>query len=151
MIDWQNKKTLNMKIKTGLITRIILTFFWMLSINSFSQDINKSNLRWEANEFTDLQTSSKVVSKCTFRTLRSNTVEWIQKKGTLTSRYKVVAVDGSWPNLSKFGSLTYLLDRNGKTCRMTMERNESGIFITMDLSKTQEYVSRYKFKIESVN
>jgi hypothetical protein len=77
-------------------------------------------------------------------------VEWIQKKGQLNTQYEVTGIEGNWVDLSTQGSITYLLSRNGKLVRMIMERNPSGIFITMYFSVQGQLTAQQKFHVQSV-
>lgn len=123
---------------------------FMLSFPTLSQNIATSTLTWVAERGTDLSTASTLDMKCSFITKNNTSVEWIQKKGEKRSEYEVTAVEGSWTDVSSNGAITYTLMRNGKPCKMTLERTGSGTFITMDFSKEGEYTSRYRFQIISV-
>ncbi len=115
-----------------------------------SQNISTSNLTWQAVETTDLQTSATTTLKCLFKTNANQSVEWIQKKGEMKGLFTVTSVEGNWSNVSTAGSIIYRLQRNGNSCKMTIEKNASGTFITMDFSKSGEFTSLYRFKIISV-
>lgn len=99
---------------TRLSKRILLLVSLSLVCSvCLSQNISSEHLTWEAVEATDLQAASTVAMKCLFKTNANKTVEWIQKKGEKTSLYTVTAVEGSWPNVAKTGTITYALERNG--------------------------------------
>lgn len=117
---------------------------------SFAQDISTSTLTWEAVESTDLEKSTTLAMKCSFRTESNSSVEWIQKKGQLRNVFVVTSVEGTWNDISSVGTITYTLSRNGKSYKMKLEKDDSGTFITMDFSKDGEYQSRYRFRITSV-
>jgi hypothetical protein len=117
---------------------------------ALSQNISTANLTWEAEEATDLQTSHSMAMDCVFKTNGTESVEWIQRKGELKTLYTVTSVEGSWSNVSAVGSFIYLLTRKGHSCKMTVERTETGIFVTMDFSKASEYTARHRFRIKSV-
>lgn len=130
---------------------IIIVLALICSVHvGLSQDIAGGTLTWEAVEATDLQTMNPMTMKCQFVTKGNESVTWIQKKGTLTKVYSIVSTEGAWKNVSSVGSRTYFLSDNGKPCKMTVEKNANGTFITMDFSKAGEYTARHRFKIESV-
>lgn len=122
----------------------------MFATTCFSQNITTSNLVWEADQVTDLQkqTTTKYIAK--FKTNETQSVEWIQRKGQMSTRYEVTGTEGSWVDISKPGSITYLLARNGKSAKMTLEKNSSGIFVTLDFSVPGEFTSIQKFHVQSI-
>jgi hypothetical protein len=135
-------------------TTTAMSFTWLLLLftasTCLSQNISTSNLTWQAVETTDLQTSATTALKCLFKTNANKSMEWIQKKGEMKGLFTITSVEGNWSNVSSAGSITYGLQSNGNSCKMIIEKNVSGTFITMDFSKPGEFTSLYKFKIISV-
>lgn len=133
---------------TGAIKTCLLVL--IAGTTTLAQNISTNNLTWEAVETTNLQTSVTTTLKCSFRTNSNTSVEWIQKKGQLSTLYTVTSVQGAWNNVAMPGSVTYTLQHDGKACKMTLEKTPSGTFITMDFSKPGEYTSLHRFKIVTV-
>ena len=117
---------------------------------SFAQDIATANLTWTAEEATDLSTGKNIAYRCQIKTDGAQSVKWLQKNGQMITTYTVTGTEGNWSNISSLGSFTYQLSRNGKSCKMIVEKKVTGTFITMDFSKQGEYVSRQRFRIKSV-
>lgn len=116
-----------------------------------AQNISNSTITWEAQQVTDVESASTKLMSCQFVTKSGTTVDWVQKDGEMKTTFNIVETTGNWPDVSAAGTITYTLERKGKSCRMIIERSESGIFVTLDFSKLNEYTSHLRFKIESVN
>ncbi len=117
-----------------------------VSSTALSQSIVRSTLTWKAMEVNDSRTQTSKGMTCDFVTNGKKSVDWIQKGGALKTSFIVTAVEGEWLNVASQGSITYVLERNGKSCKMLIERNASGVFVTLDFTS-----SRLRFKIDSVN
>lgn len=133
-----------------LATGFLVVIFCLSFNSSFSQDISTASLTWTADQTTDLSTGKNVPYQCEIKTDGVRSVKWVQKKGQLITTYTVTGTEGKWANISSSGTFTYLLSRNGKDCKMIIEKKLTGIFITMDFSKPGEFVSRQRFRIKSV-
>jgi hypothetical protein len=114
-----------------------------------AQNIETSNITWDADEIMDAEITNSVKYTCQFKT-NGRTVEWIQKKGEIKSTYNIVSTDGMWTDISKNGSIEYILERNGRQCKMILERTSSDIFITMYFNQSGEQSSTKKFHIKTV-
>jgi hypothetical protein len=77
-------------------------------------------------------------------------VEWIQRKDQMNTVYEITATEGSWEDVSRQGSITYLLSRNGKSVKMTIEKNATGTFISLAFLVQGEFISHQKFHVQSV-
>ena len=129
---------------------LFIIFMYAIPVIGFTQNISKAKLSWQADQATDTQTLKTIAYTAEFKTIGSQSVEWIQKKGQSSAAFTVTATEGKWTDVTSDGSFSYLLERNGKTCKMTVERAASGTFITMDFSKTGEYTSVQRFRIQAV-
>jgi len=109
-----------------------------------------ANLVWESDQTTDLQTNEIKPYLATFKTNGSQSLDWIQKGGKLSANYKVVSIDGIWANVSNLGTITFLVERNGKNLRARFERNLSGLFITL-IYPNSGGEARLQFRIKSVS
>ncbi len=137
-------------MKSNKPTIAFLTVLLFSTLSLHAQNIARGTLLWQAEEVTDLQTATNKQMSCQFRTQSNSSVEWIQKDGALKSLFTISSVDGQWADVSTLGTITYALERNGKTAKMILEKTASGTFITMDFSKPGEFVSKLRFKIMSV-
>lgn len=127
---------------------LLLSLF--LASPCLSQNIKTSRLVWETDRVTDLQNQTSTAYNGKFKTNANQSVEWIQRKGQMSTLYEVTNIEGSWKDVSTRGSITYLLTRNGKSVKMIIEKNSSGIFITLDFSVPGEFTSIQKFHVQSV-
>jgi hypothetical protein len=140
------------KLKPLIGTLFTLTFCTMTfaSFQGTAQDISQQTLSWRTDQVLDLQTNASISMKCTFKTIGASKVEWIQKNGSLKTIYNVTSIQGSWPNISQTGSVTYVLERNGKSFKMLMEKSGPNVSVTLDFSKPGEFTSVRRFRVISV-
>ena len=135
-----------------MITKLFISASLFIAlIDVRAQNIEMSTLTWVSDEVTDIGASKVSKVKCMFKTEGKSRVEWIQRNGALRTAFTVVEVQGAWTNVEEPGGIAYVLERNGKRCRMFIERAKDGLFVTMDFSKAGEYSSIQKFKISTVN
>lgn len=113
------------------------------------QSIVNSTIVWEADQTTDLGTGTSTTISCQFISTGSQSVEWIQKKGTVSTTYAVTSVTGSWADISSNGSVTYQVSRKGRDMKMVFEKDDTGTFVTM-IFEQNNAVSRLRFHIKSV-
>jgi hypothetical protein len=141
------KTTMHSLTEKSVLLSVLLLF---LALPCLSQNILTSNLIWETDQVTDLQNQITTAYKAKFKTSASRSVEWIQRKDQMNTRYEITATEGSWNDISKPGSITYLLSRNDKVVKMTIEKNATGTFITLAFSVQGEFTSQQKFHVQSV-
>jgi hypothetical protein len=141
------KTTMHSLTEKSLLLSVLLLF---LALPCLSQNIITSNLVWETDQVTDLQNQITTAYKAKFKTNANRSVEWIQRKDQMNTVYEITATEGSWEDVSRQGSITYLLSRNGKSVKMTIEKNATGTFITLDFSVPGEFISQQKFHVQSV-
>jgi hypothetical protein len=134
----------------GVRPALILLSALFFASSGLSQNIKTSKLIWQIDQVINLQNQTSSAYHAIFKTNADQSVEWIQKKGQLNTQYEVTGIEGNWVDLSTQGSITYLLSRNGKPVRMIMERNPSGIFITMYFSVQGQLTAQQKFHVQSV-
>ena len=130
-----------------LLTMVLLLLFFGSSLAA--QNLTTANLIWESDQTTDLQTNEAKPYQATFKTKGNQSFEWVQKKGQLSTYYKIVSVEGSWEDVAQPGTATYVLERNGKNLRVRFERNLSGLFITL-IYPGAVGDSRLQFRVKSV-
>lgn len=140
-------RTIESKVTLSLL---IIPAFLIIASSCYSQNIVTANLVWETDQATDLQTQSTSSYKAQFKTNGSTSVEWVQRKGQMTTLYNVEHVEGEWADISTSGSITYFLTRNDKSAKMIIEKKSSGTFITLDFSVPGEFNSLQKFHVQSV-
>jgi len=116
----------------------------------YGQNPINSRLTWSASEVTNVQTSATKGTKSQFVTIDDESVELIQKGGQRRTVFTVTHVEGSWRSVSRTGQIVYTLQLNDKTGTLTLERNQNGLFATMDFSRQGEYTSILRFRIASV-
>ncbi|NBP67814.1 MAG: hypothetical protein EBU52_03635 [Cytophagia bacterium] len=131
----------------GMKKILLLFIFSVITMFVNGQNIASANLTWDVDEVTDLQTQTTIPYKATFKTNASSSVEWIQKEGALATLYNVVATEGTWENISSYGSFTFLLNRNGKHCRLTVEKDVGGTFITLHFETVENKNYRQRFRV----
>jgi hypothetical protein len=142
---------MSMKLYRYLMGKIQLTLlFALLSIGTFAQDLSTATLVWEADQVTDLQTQTTLPFSCQFKTHGLQAADWIQKNGARVSTYAVTGTEGTWADIGTNGSFTYLLSKNGNGGKMTIDKSTAGTFITLDFSKTGEYVFQQRFRVTTV-
>ncbi len=115
-----------------------------------AQDITKGKYTWKASQVTDGRTSSTKNSYTEFVTNASTSVDWIQKNGELKTTFRVTGIEGSWPNIDNQGTITYILEHENGSCRMSFERSASGLKISMDFEGNGNATTRLTFKVDSV-
>lgn len=138
-------------MKVSLLGVIVLMLSALVVEQAHAQDISKSKVTWRATEITGQGTPSSKPMSCEFVTNASRSVQWVQRKGALTTQFRVTGTEGSWANIASYGTFNYQLDYNGQPCRMTLERSSAGIFIVMDFIKNGQTASQLRFAVNAVN
>ena len=127
-----------------------LLFLLTAASPAIGQNVRTTDLTWTVDRVTDLKTGAANDYEAAFRVYGTTHVEWRQRNGQMTTRYEIKDVIGEWDNVQRNGSITYQLERNGHTLKMTMEKNSSGIFITLDLGSAGDSLWVQKFHVVSV-
>jgi hypothetical protein len=129
--------------------KLILVFILCSSTATANgQNMASTNLKWEADQTTDMQANVTKPYVGYFKTLSTQSVEWVQKGGQLMATYTVVSVEGTWADVNSIGSVVYVLTRSGKTVRMKFEKTAAGRFVTMIFPANGN--AEIKFRISSV-
>ncbi|MCA6416496.1 MAG: hypothetical protein IM589_12360, partial [Cytophagales bacterium] len=96
--------------------KLILVFIVCSSAaTAHGQNMASTNLKWEADQTTDMQANVAKPYVGYFKTLSNQSVEWVQKAGQIMATYTVVSMEGTWADINNIGSVVYVLTRNGKT------------------------------------
>jgi hypothetical protein len=131
-----------------LITTIVLMF--ALESILLAQNILTSNLQWETSEATDLRTGSTRSHQSVFKTYSNQKITWEQRNGAHITTYQIQTIQGDWAQVENIGKVVYVVERDGKTGEILFERNESGLFVTLDFSKADEHAIKQRFHISTV-
>lgn len=129
--------------------KLILAFMvCSLTATVHGQNMVSTNLKWEADQTTDMQANVTKLYAGYFKTLSNQSVEWVQKAGQIMATYTVVSVEGTWVDINNIGSVVYVLTRNGKTVHMKFEKTAVARFVTMIFPTNGN--TEIKFRISSV-
>jgi len=139
-------------MKTSMTRMAIFLIFLAGGVTTvFSQNITGTALTWKASQVTDGRTSATKTSSTEFVTHATSSVDWIQRNGAVKTTFRVVGMEGNWPNIKERGSVTYLLEYEKRSCKMRIERNASGLSLFMDFVDEGAATTRLTFRIDSVS
>lgn len=129
---------------------IVFTFLTLISpINSFSQDISTSTIKWSYSSIKDLNTEITTEAKSFFITYPSDKIEWVQKNGTRTYTLEVTSSEGNWNDISSFGAITYHIKFREGQGLIEINRNDDGLFLFLELNDFGGAPAKFKFVIQS--
>ncbi|MBX2916855.1 MAG: hypothetical protein KF856_16420 [Cyclobacteriaceae bacterium] len=131
--------------KLILIVLIISSIYRLSS----AQDITSSTISWEADNATNKDTGAGHSLACTFKS-SPESVEWIQKKGELKTTYKIVSIEGTWPDVSQPGSIAFVVERNGNHSKIIFSRAHGQVTVAIDFSRPGQTYAMQEFNIKSV-
>jgi hypothetical protein len=114
-----------------------------------AQDITQNVLRCHGDRVKNLANGDDIPFDVDVRITPQQKIEWIQKGGQRIHTYSIVAVNGSWTDMSQPGSITYTVMYQDKRGEVRVERDATGLFITCDTRNGTEG-SYYKLIIGSV-
>ncbi len=123
----------------------------LASMCCVAQNIATSNLQWSSDQTTNLRTDQSTNYSCSFKTQGASTVLWVQRNGQVVTAYSVTGTTGEWQDVGIAGFFTYLVSRDGKSGKVTVEKGGSGTFITLDFGEADTHGIRQKFHITSVS
>jgi len=114
-----------------------------------AQDITQNILRCRGDRVKNLVNGDDISFDVDIRITRQQKIEWIQKGGQLNHTYSILAVNGSWVDVSQPGSITYTVMYQDKRGEVRVVRDATGVFIICDTRNGTEG-SYYKLIIGSV-
>jgi hypothetical protein len=129
---------------------ILLGLALMLCGTLSAQDITQNVLRCRGDRVKNLANGDDINFDVDVRITQQQKIEWIQKGGQLIHTYSIVAVNGSWTDVSQPGSITYTVTCQDKRGEVRVERDATGLSITCNTRNGTEG-SYYKLIIESVS
>ncbi len=127
-----------------------LTLLLMAAIaaqQAYAQDIQSANLTWTVDQLTDLKKAYSGAYSCVFTTSASG-ISWTQKNRTTS--IVVQSSSGSWSDITAIGSITFQVTIDGVVSTLTFERNQDGVFVTMDCTIADPTDIKYKYRVSSV-
>jgi hypothetical protein len=131
---------------------LIGTLLFLLTAASpaIGQNVRTTDLIWTVDRVTDLKTGAANDYQAAFYVYNTSHIDWLQRNGQMSTRYEIKNAIGKWDNVQRKGSIAYQLERSGHNLKMTMEKNSSGIFITLDLGTAGDSLWVQKFHVVSV-
>ena len=121
----------------------------LISIQGYSQDIKSSSITWTVNQLNDLSTGKSISYWCLFKTSSGQSIVWEQNKG-YTINFDVVSTTGSWTNVSTTGKLTYNVTSDGDDGTIIFEKDQTGVYITLDWAQGSGDRLRRKYTVTNV-
>ncbi len=130
---------------------LIIISLLIIPVTLLSQDIKTTNLAWSVSGLNDLRTSKSENYACTFETRGAGDILWKQRGGSYLTTLRVSSVDGDWTDVKNPGQVVYRISVDGQTGTLTFERNDSGLFVTLDLSQSRSERMRHRLSVGQVS
>lgn len=108
----------------------IVHFIFCLAVASSSWSQVSPEI-WEVESFKNLRTNEERTYSCAFKVYPGDRIDWIQ--GNHIQSFPVTSNEGALPRKGN-GSITYHIEKEGKYGRVVIERVESSLFMTIDLT-----------------
>lgn len=121
----------------------------LISIQGYSQDIKSTSITWTVNQLNDLSTGKIATYWCLFKTSSGQSIVWEQAKG-YTINFDVVSTTGSWTNVSTSGKVTYNVTSDGDDGTIIFEKDQTGVYITLDWAQGSGDRLRRKYTVANV-
>jgi len=127
------------KMKTIFKKYFQLKYFVLLCCIEFAfaahaQNIQTDKIQWNATGFTDLNHNTVVNNApCQFIST-GNQIDWVQGDGSYVNSFAVLTTSGTWPDLSKSGSIILSVKADVLTGDITLSRDSNGITIKLVLA-----------------
>jgi hypothetical protein len=119
-------------------------------LDAAAQNVTTSDIIWQADQARSLTSSDTRSFSCAFKTHGSQSIEWIQKNGSHTTTFQIINIDGTWEDFRGSGRIQYQVSRGSDRGKITIEKNETETFITVDFSEAGPNGVRQRFRINSV-
>ena len=115
-----------------------------------AQNVLQSNVTWNSTRAVE-QTKGDVINySCQFVTNADQSVDWIQRNGARVYHYIVSGVDGTWPDASTDGQLTYHVTLDSFSGDITFLRSGGQTTVHLAMSASGQAGMDYMFYIASV-
>ncbi len=120
----------------GVITQVV------------AQDVSSTNLSWNVSKMIDVANNVTLDNTSVFKTGPSK-VEWIQ--GKVVDSFTIDSKDGSWGNVMRNGRIVFHISDGVDSGSIVIERNSSGIRLTLEISQGASPRFVRAFTISTVN
>jgi hypothetical protein len=112
----------------------LILIIWLTGAitQTVAQDVSSSNLSWRASKMIDAANNVSLDNSSVFKTGPSK-VEWIQ--GKVVDSFTIESKDGSWGNVMRNGRIVFHISDGTDSGSIVIERNSSGIQLTLDISQ----------------
>jgi hypothetical protein len=114
---------------------IILTTAFLFSLAGLAaQDVLNQKLNWGVTHLKELAKDSVTSYQCSFITNGDRNISWVQDEGDFVTTLKVNSMEGQWTNVASSGKVTYSISVDNQSGILIFERDQSGLWITLDLT-----------------
>jgi hypothetical protein len=110
--------------------------------------IGQDTITWEIDELNDLARDTTEVFHCKFITTPTG-IKWLQKNDGFINNFSVVSTSGSWGNLSLNGSYTFNVSFHEQTGKLSFERVDGLMHITMSFLEAGSNKMPYSFRVSN--
>lgn len=128
-----------------------LFLFCLLAGRSLhAQDISAQTLSWNAIKAVDQTNQSEIVYSSTFVTQAGASVQWLQNDGSKVYDYTIDTADGTWPDVSQDGSITYHVTGRKVTGDMVFSKSQGQWSVRVTIYFNGNITMDYLFSIDQV-
>ena len=92
-------------------------------------DVPQQKITWTSSESVDLQTGNTYHKTLKFETDGDRSIDIPNR---LLTNIEVTRVDGTWTDVALPGKLVYYVLLNGTEATVTIEKNDTGTYITIE-------------------
>jgi hypothetical protein len=121
-----------------------------ITLATQAQNAQTDTLTWSSQRSIELESSTPVQQHASVVIYGSSRIDWIQHNVNRTYRYKVTGTEGSWPQVTTDGQITYFIQYGNITGTVVCRRQQGIASIEFTLTKASQVIQRLHFDIESV-
>lgn len=116
---------------------------------SDTTNIRLNTYKWSSTEFLNPATKAYSEMNCSFTTLKEEKIIWDQGNGKVHYDMTIKEVKGEWKDISKKGSIEYIVDMKGTIGKIILARDADWITLKMDFRRGQGSDLNYEFIIST--
>ncbi len=119
------------------------------SIPGVAQDVRADSITWTVDRLTNIRDTTSFDYSCVFKTNGLADIKWVQKSGSVSTRFTVASIIGSWPDVTTNGSSVFQITVDGKSGTLKLERTDQGVTIVLDTTASGADGLLLKFHVAS--